>query len=258
MAQTTITLTHLRADDYKGKATDSPRTTLGKVINLLTGAIASSYQATSLSVSQDPASATVTLAGVGGEAATGAFQFTAPSGPTTATLNGVAFVQTTGDEGERATELAAQITASTNPAVSGVVTATLNVDEVVITAVTKGTSGNAITLAASGTGLSVSAATLGGGVNGLVTVTINGTAEATTTTNLTDAAAATLAASEINANATQSALVTASASGAEVTITANAAGESGNAITLTSTSATGTATASAAKLSGGTSTIYTL
>lgn len=256
MAQTTITLTHLRADDYKGKATDSPRTTLGKIINLLGGVTAASYHATSLSVSQDPATGTVTLSGVGGEAATGAFQFAAASGTTTATINGVAFAQTTGNDAARASALAAQIAGS--GALEGVVTAELNVDEVVITAVTKGTAGNAITLAASGTGLGASGATLSGGTNGSVTVTVNGTAEATTTTNLTDTAAATLIASELNAVTAISALVTATSSGAVVTLTANAAGEVGNTITLTSSTTTGTATSSAAKLSGGTSTTYTL
>lgn len=259
MAQTTITFTHERASDFKARATDAPRVVLAQVTNLVQGIAGGGYQATEMTVSQDPASATVELLDVGGAMASGSITFSGSSGAWTATVNGVGFAGTSaGDDDAEGDDLATAISASANVAIAGVLTARNEVGVVVIEAVAKGTAGNAITLAVTGTGLTRSAATLTGGLQGSVTVTVNGTSEATNTTNLTDAAAAALVASEVNANAIQSALVTATSSGDVVTLEAVAAGVSGNAITLTSTSATGTATASGAKLSGGTSTTYTL
>lgn len=283
------------------------------------------------------------LSGVGGTAAAGSISFSGSNGAWTATVNGVVFSGTSaGVDSDESADLAAQITASADPLIAGVVTAIQAGDDVDITAVAKGTAGNAITLAVTGTGLSTSGATLAGGADGAVTlpingtsvgpvdttnlsdtaaatavaaaieangtlgpllaavgaaddveitwgakgvagdavtlgvgvsatgtatrsgatltggadggvtITVNGTAEATNTTDLTDAEAATLCASELNANATINAFVTAEASGADVNLTAIVYGVVGNAVTLTSASTgTGTATASGAKLTGG-------
>lgn len=322
-------------------------------------AIGSAQPGTTVQVSQGGAQATgaVTLSDVGGTASTGSYalsnvggtaaagsiSFSGSAGAWTVTVNGVAFNGTSaGVDSDEAADLAAQITASVDVAIAGVVTAIQAGDDVDITAVAKGTAGNDITLAVTGTGVSRSAATLAGGFQGAVTVaingtsvgpvdttnlsdtaaatavaaaieangtlgplleavgaaedveitwgakgvagdavtlgvgvsatgtatrsgatltggadggvtiTVNGTAEATNTTNLTDAAAATLCASELNANATINDFVTAEASGADINLTAIAYGVVGNAVTLTSASTgTGTATASGAKLTGG-------
>jgi hypothetical protein len=118
----------------------------------------------------------------------------------------------------------------------------------------KGTAGNAVTLAAgtSATGTATrSGATLSGGAQGSVTVTIGGTGVVTDTTNLTDAAAGTAIVAAITANSTVNKWVTASGT-TTVTLTAILYGLIGNSISLTSTSATGTATAGAARLAGGT------
>lgn len=79
----------------------------------------------------------------------------------------------------------------------------------------------------------------------------------TDTTNLTDAVAASTVDAAIDADATASGYVVATSAGAVVTVTAPA-GKLGNAVTLTSSSATGTATSSVARLTGGTSTTYSL
>lgn len=125
---------------------------------------------------------------------------------------------------------------------------------------TKGTVGNAVTLAAgvSATGTATrSGATLSGGQNNTVTVTVGGEAVATSTTTLSNSAAATAVAAALNANATVADYVTASAASNVVTLTAVAAGEEGNGISLVAATTNGTATASGATLSGGSSTTHT-
>ena len=176
-------------------------------------------------------------------------------GAVTVTINGTAVgpVNTTNlSDTAAATAVAAAIEAdgTLGPLVAAV-GSTTNVN---LTWAAKGTAGNAITLAAgvSATGTATrSGATLSGGAQGSVTITVNGTGETTDTTNLTDEAAATLCAAEVTANATIDNVASASATGAVVTVTALSYGSAGNGITLAATSATGTATASGAKLAGG-------
>lgn len=264
MALFSLTVTGCRSGDYKGKATDSAVTTLQKVGSFLQGLSGHSYVAGSFTTSDDAATGTVTLSGVGGTAASGTFTYSSASGSTVATLNGVAFTQTTGTDSARATALASAINASTDPAISGLFTASPSSGVVTVTAVHKGTNGNAYTLAVSGTGLARSGATLSGGADGSVDVVVSGNTVTTDTTDMTDAAAATAIASAINNDGGDgtagfaSSFVSASASGAVVTLTATVGGVFGNLVTLSTTSATGTSTRSAATLAGGTSNSYTL
>lgn len=194
------------------------------------------------------------LSGVGGAAASGSVTFSSSSGAWTVTVNGVEFSGTSaGVDSDEAADLAAQIEASVNPAIAGVVTAIQAGDDVDITADAKGSDGNDITLEATGTGLSVSGANLAGGVDGAVTVGINGTSVGPVdTTNLTDTAAATAVAAAIEANGTLGPLLEAVGSTADVNITWGAKGTAGNAVALAvGVSATGTVTRSGATLTGG-------
>ena len=198
------------------------------------------------------ASGTVTLSGAVGVRATGTVTYSSASGTTTATVNGVAFSQTTGTDAARAAALAAAIMSSTDPLVLGLVSASANAGVVTLTATTQGTGGNALTLVVSGTGIARSAATLTGGTNNTVTTTVAGVAVAVvTTTQQSDVTAAAAIAAAINAstNPALAGVVRATSSGAVVTIRAIAANTGGNAITL---AVTGTGvTASGATLSGG-------
>lgn len=120
----------------------------------------------------------------------------------------------------------------------------------------KGTAGDAVTMAAgvSATGTATrSGATLSGGVNGLVEVTLAGVSVVSTnTTNLTDTAAATAVKNSINGDVDASAIVTATSSGSVVTMTATAYGELGNAIEfLVATDTGSTAPPANGTLSGG-------
>lgn len=236
------------------------RRALNQLANYLSGLASGTEQGT-VSYATDAAnwvaaSGTVTLSGSTGTAATGTITFSSASGTTTQTINGVTgFSQTTGTDTERATALAAAITASTDPLIAGVLTAASELGVVTISAVTKGTVGNAYTLAVTGTGCARSAATLAGGANNSVGVTINGV---TITTNVTtaasDTAAAVLVAADINAssNALVAPFVSATSALGVVTVTADNKGVAGNTITLAA-SGTG-ATASGARLTGGSET----
>jgi hypothetical protein len=198
---------------------------------------------------------TVTLVDVGGAAAQGAYSFASASGTTTATVNGVAFSQTTGTDSARAIALAAAINASEDPLIDDVVTALAAGTDVDLTSVRKGVVGNAITTTATGTGLTAGAATLQLGADGEVTLTVGGTAVVTNTTDMTDAEAATAVAAAVVANTTVDDLATATAATNVVTVTANDYSPAGNLITLTTATDTGTATTghlSGGKLSGGT------
>lgn len=97
-------------------------------------------------------------------AATGTVTIASGSGSITATINGVAVSVTwaTSDTAT-ATALAAAINASANALVNQHVTASSAAGVVTITAFLPGPAGNAITLAASGTGATASGARLAGG-----------------------------------------------------------------------------------------------
>lgn len=106
-------------------------------------------------------------------AAAGTVTLSSGSGTITATINGVAIAITWAtDDTVSAALLAAAINASSNALVANLVTATSALGVVTITAIQSavGTSGNAITLAASGTGATASGARLTGGTNGTSTL----------------------------------------------------------------------------------------
>lgn len=200
------------------------------------------------------ATGTVTLSGVGGTAASGTVTLGGGAGNVTIVTDGTSVGPVAFNTSD--TQTAADCVTALNGDSTFAAKATASSVGTVITITwdTKGTVGNSKTLTASrsaGTA-TASGATLAGGSQGSVTVTVGGTAEVTDTTNLTDTAAAALVASELNANSTISALVTATSALGVVTLTAPLyEGEDGNAVTLVSTSATGTATRSAATLAGG-------
>lgn len=99
-----------------------------------------------------------------GAQASGTVTISSGSGTITATINSVGVAVTWGtDDATTAAALAAAINASTNSAVQGQVYATAAAGVVTIKARTGGSGGNAITLAASGTGATASGATLTGG-----------------------------------------------------------------------------------------------
>lgn len=250
----TLTVQHDREGDYKGKASDSPVTTLQKVATFIQGLSGHVYGATSFTVSADAASGTVTLtdvggtaasgsllmSNVGGAAASGTITFSGSTGAWTATVNGVAFGRSSaGDDDAEGDYLATQILG--DPTLSLILSAANDGGVVTITALAKGTAGNAYTLAVTGTGVTRSGATLTGGLQGSVGVTINGTLVTTNTTNLTDTNAAIAVAAAIEANGTLGPLVTVPVPVDEnVDITWNVKGVVGNAVTFTSTTATGT------------------
>jgi phage tail sheath gpL-like len=182
-------------------------------------------------------------------------------GAVTLTINGTAVgpVNTTNiTDTAAATAVAAAI--ELNGTLAPLLVAVGSTTNVSLTWGAKGTAGNAVTLAAgvSATGTATrSGATLTGGAENTVTVTVGGTAVPTVTTNLSDDAAATAVSAALNANGTVADYVTASAVTTVVTLTALAAGEEGNAISLVSATTGGTATASGATLSGGSSTTHT-
>lgn len=114
----------------------------------------------------------------GNVAATGTATFSTAVATNTLTVNGVTFTAVasgaTGnqfnigaDDTASAANLAAAINASTSPAVKGSVTASSALGVVTITARAPGTGGNAITLAETGDGITVSGEVLSGGFNAL-------------------------------------------------------------------------------------------
>lgn len=102
--------------------------------------------------------------GAAGVLASGTVTISGGSGSETATINGVGISVTWAtSDAATASALAAAIQNSTNALIAGVVTATVASNVVTITAAQGGATGNAITLAGSGTGVSASGARLTGG-----------------------------------------------------------------------------------------------
>lgn len=157
MAKTSITLTHGRASDYQGKASMRARAVATRFTNLLDGCVSGALPgATGFSVAQTQATGKLTLSSA--------------SGTVGGVINGVS-VTVTAAGGDIATAglIAAAINASANALVNQHVTAS-NLDAsgtatavVTLTAVSPGPAGNAVTLAASGTGVTASGARLTGG-----------------------------------------------------------------------------------------------
>lgn len=106
------------------------------------------------------------LVGQGGARATGTLTFSSASGTVGGSINGVSVTVTAaGGDTNTAALWVAAVAASTNPLVQGVVTASNVAGVATVQAVQYGTTGNAITLAASGTGVTASGARLTGGTS---------------------------------------------------------------------------------------------
>lgn len=150
MPQLTLSLTLERASAYKGKATDSGPLALQKLSTTLNGVAAHTYAATAFTL--------------GGTQASGALTFVSGSGTVGGTINGVSLTFTaTGTDAGDAAAFAALVAASTDPLVAGLVTASSAAGVATVVAVDAGKSGNAITLAKVGTGVTASGARLTGG-----------------------------------------------------------------------------------------------
>jgi hypothetical protein len=200
------------------------------------------------------ATGTVTLNNVGGTAASGTVTLGGGAGNVTIVTDGTSVgpVAFNTSDAQTATDCITALNANSTFAAKA--TATSGGSGVVtITWDTKGTVGNTKTLTASrsaGTA-TASGATLTGGAQGSVVVTVGGNPATADTTNLDNTAAAAAVAAAVNADADTAELVTATSALAVVTLTAPLNdGAAGNR-TLASTSATGTATRSAATLTGG-------
>lgn len=104
--------------------------------------------------------------GGGGVAATGTVTFSSASGTVGATINGVAVTVTaSGGDTATAAAFAAAVNNSANPLVNLNVTATSVAGVATLTSRRQDASGNQTTLAATGTGVTVSGARLTGGTN---------------------------------------------------------------------------------------------
>lgn len=115
---------------------------------------------------------TVVLGQGTGTKASGTLTFSSASGTVGASINGVAITVTAaGGDTNTAALWAAAVNASVNPLVAGIVTASSALGVATVTAVVHGVTANAITLAASGTGVTASGARLTGGTTlGLTTL----------------------------------------------------------------------------------------
>lgn len=153
MATTSLRLTHERASDYRGSSTDPSRLVAAKFTDLLAGCAAGVRAgATGLEVAQTCATGTVTLA--------------TASGTVGATINGVSVTTAFDtDDATTATALAEAINDSADALVSNHVTASAAAGVVTVTAKHPGHPGNAVTLAATGTGATASGARLTGGTS---------------------------------------------------------------------------------------------
>lgn len=104
------------------------------------------------------------VAYAGAAQAAGTLTLSTASGTVGGTINGVAVTVTaSGGDTATAAAIAAAINASTNPLVSQHATATSSGAVVTVTALHAGSAGNAVTLAASGTGVTASGVRLTGG-----------------------------------------------------------------------------------------------
>lgn len=203
-----------------------------------------------------------------GVAATATITISSGSGAVNAWINGrLVTVTWATSDANTATLLSAAINASVDPNIVGYVTSSPSTNTVVLTASKTDATGDLITLAVSGTGVTATGTALSGAraaaASGTLTMasssgsvggTIGGTL-VTVTWATSDAASSTALAAAINANTTVNKWVSASAVGAVTTITALEKSAIGNNITLV---ASGTnVTASGAKLTGGRSYSFT-
>ena len=150
MPYTTITLEHGAAGDAQFSSTMRAEDALARALALVKGAAAGTMAATKVELGKTPATGTLTLS--------------TASGSVGGTINGVTVTATAaGGDTATAALIAAAINASANALVNQHVTATSSGAVVTLTAKAGGNLGNAITLAASGTGVTASGARLTGG-----------------------------------------------------------------------------------------------
>lgn len=155
---TTLQIQHPNEDLTFPPGTERGRA-LNTLIDFLTGCLIGAKGGQGLVISL----------GQGGAQASGTVTYATSSGTTSVTVNGVAFSQASGTDAARAAAAAAAITASVDPLVAGVVTASALAGVLTVRAVAFGAAGNSVTLAASGTGVTASGARLAGGTStGLV------------------------------------------------------------------------------------------
>lgn len=270
MATTTITISHERAADLAVASNARLPQAIARVMNFLQGGIAGNFAISSIELSQDPATGTVTLTGVDGVAATGSYALSnvggtaatgtvtlgGGAGDVTVTIAGNAVGPVPFNTSDAQTALDTIAAINLDVGASGFVTASSGGSAVILlTANDKGAIGNFIGLLASRTAGTATASdvALTGGQDGAVTVEINGTSVGPVdTTNLTDTDSATAVAAAIEANGTLGPLVAAVGSTTNVSLTWGVKGTVGNAVTLAAgVSTTGTATRSGATLTGG-------
>lgn len=214
----------------------------GSYIQTQSSLVAASATATPASVINAD---TLTIAGTALTAtqrrATGTITCATAIAGNTVTINGAVFTGAAGavtpgaqtfsiDTGNTAcaTSIAAQINASVDPRVAGVVGARSSAAVVTLYAINQGTTGNALTLASSGATLAVSGALLTGGA----AITNNTFDFAGSNITTGQAIAAAILAS--TTTAIQSVTATANATTGVVTVTAKVAGVAGNAVTFVS------------------------
>lgn len=269
MATLTFTVQHGRTADYKGNGSMTGRGVTAQLANFLSAISSGNAPVTNITVAQDNATGTVTLdtvvggvaatgsvalSGVGGTAATGTVTLAGGAGNVTIVTDGTSVgpVAFNTSDAQTATDCITALNANGTFAAKAL--ATSGGSAIVrITWLVKGTVGNSKTLTSSRSAGSATAsgATLAGGAQGSVGVTVAGTLVTTNTTNLSDTAAATAIAAAIEADATLGPLLVSVGSTTNVSMTATTKGTAGNAFTLVSTSATGTATRSAATFANG-------
>lgn len=215
------------------------------------GGTAASGTVTLSGVDGTAATGSVALSNVGGAFGSGTVTLAGGAGDTTVTIDGtpVGPVPFNLDDTVSAEDVADAINADVT--LAPIVTAAASLGVITITADAKGVAGN-YTLTASRTAGSATAsgATLTGGMDGSVGVTVDGTLVTTNTTGMTDNDAATAVAAAIEADGTLGPLLAAVGSTNNVNMTWSTKGTVGN-VTLASSSATGTATASGATFTGG-------
>jgi phage tail sheath gpL-like len=150
----TVTTTEEVGTQAANSLTSRPGRVVTDIANLLTGIVSGNRWGT----------IDVQVGGGSSTAASGTVTLSSGSGTVGAIINGVTVSVTwaTSDTAS-ATALKTAINASANALIAGHVTATSSSGVVTITAVNKGTVGNSITLAATGTGATASGARLTGG-----------------------------------------------------------------------------------------------
>lgn len=150
--------------DALNKESRESKELLKRIINHLEGYLVGARRGNSIQVFDD---------GADPAQASGTVTLSSASGAITITINGVTAASETWatSDAATATALAADINASTDALVQHFVTASAAAGVVTITATQKSKWGNAITLAASGTGTTASGARLTGGLGGNVAVT---------------------------------------------------------------------------------------